>query len=66
MTDIHISRNTVAVDRGYELQPMATCPRGVKVQLENPGGVLVYGTYNGKDMFWRGWAPLPSRPKETT
>lgn len=65
MTDIHISRNAVAIDREYEWQPMDTCPRGVKIQLLGAGGVAVYGTYNGHP-FWLGWAPVPSRPKETT
>jgi len=64
MTDVRISTNAVAVDRGYEWQPMSTCPRGVKVQLLGKGGVAIYGMYDGKDPFWEGWAPIPSRPKE--
>lgn len=64
MTDIHISNNTVAVDKAYYWQPMSACPRGFKVQLLGRGGVAIYGTYDGKDPFWEGWAPLPSRPKE--
>ena len=62
MTDIRISDNTVAVDYGYTWQPMATCPRGVKVQLLNEGGVAIYGTYDGNYRYWQGWAPLPSKP----
>lgn len=54
-----ISTSGVAVDQTYYWRPMAECPRGVKVQLLNPGGVAVYGTFNGKDDGWRGWAPLP-------
>lgn len=56
----------VAVDHAYYWQPMNTCPRGVKVQLLNPGGVAVYGTYNGRpDAGWIGWCPLPKRKKES-
>ena len=65
MTTIRISNNAVAIDRAYEWQPMSTAPRGVKIQLLGAGGVAIYGNYNG-DTFWTGWAPLPSRPKETT
>ncbi len=52
---------TVAVDPAYYWQPMATSPRGVKVQLLGAGGVAVYGTWDGKNPFWQGWAPLPKR-----
>jgi len=61
---VHISNNTVAVDHSYFWQPMLTCPRGVKVQLLNAGDVATYGTYDGKDSFWKGWAPLPKKPVE--
>lgn len=53
---------TVAVAQSYYWQPMADCPRGVKVQLLGAGGVAVYAIYDGKDPFWVNWAPLPSRP----
>lgn len=56
-----IKDNTVAVDRAYFWQPMDTCPRGVKVQLLGDG-VAQYGHWNGKETFWRGWAPAPSMP----
>lgn len=52
-----------AVDQGYHWQPMATCPRGVKVQLLGAGGVAAYGQHDGKQNFWRGWAPLPNKPE---
>jgi hypothetical protein len=46
-------------------QPMHTCPLNVKVQLLGGGGVAVYGTYNGKEKYWQGWYPLPTKqPKE--
>lgn len=59
---------TVAVDRAYYWQPIATCPRGVKVQLLGAGGVAVYGTYNpprpSEKPWWTHWAPLPVLRKE--
>jgi hypothetical protein len=54
---------TVAIDRDYYWRPIATCPAGVKVQLLNPGGVAVYGKYNGKERWFSHWAPLPSMLK---
>lgn len=63
MISATIKNNEVAVDRSYLWQPIATCPRGVKVQLLGAGGVAHYGLYNGKDPFWCGWAPLPSIPE---
>lgn len=56
-----IKDNTVAVDQTYFWQAMATCPRGVKVQLLGDG-VAHYGQWNGNDPFWRGWAPVPTVP----
>jgi len=50
---------TVAVDRDYFWRDMSECPKGVKVQLLGVGGVAVYGNWNGKEKFWKGWAPLP-------
>jgi len=44
---------------------MHNCPRSVKVQLLGAGGVAIYGTHDGKDPFWQGWAPLPRRPNIT-
>lgn len=55
------SDQTVAVDQGYYWQPMSTCPIGVKCQMLNGGGVAVYSFYDGKSIFWQGWAPLPKR-----
>lgn len=53
---------TVAVSTDVFIDPdMTKCPRGVKVQLEGAGGCLLYGTYDGKDPFYVGWAPLPRR-----
>lgn len=54
---------TVAVDPDYYWQPMASCPRSVKVQLLGAGGVATYGIYIESDNFWIGWAPLPKIPR---
>lgn len=54
---------TVAVAQAYYWQPMNSCPLGVKVQLLNSGGVAVYAVYDGKDLQWQGWAPLPRERK---
>lgn len=51
---------TVGVDRDYHWLPMATCPRGVKLQLKGRSGVALYAKYDGKDPWWVGWAPLPT------
>ena len=56
---IRIKAGEVAVDTAYYWLPMETCPKGVKVQLLNPGNVAVYGTYTGSAGYWKGWAPLP-------
>ena len=58
---VTISDNTVAVDQNYFWQDMTTCPCNVKVQLLNGGDVACYGTYDGKDSFWKAWAPLPKK-----
>lgn len=56
------SEGTVAVDQNYYWNDdMSTCPIAVKVQLLGAGGVAAYATYNGKDPFWKAWAPLPKR-----
>jgi len=54
----------VAVDHDYFWQPIATCPRGAKVQLLGEGGVAMYGSYSGKEKFYTHWAPLPKLNKE--
>ena len=58
---VKISKKGVAVDQNYFWRDMATCPTGTKVQLLNPGGVAVYGKWNGKETGWQGWAPLPKK-----
>lgn len=55
------SDNTVAVSlETFWLDDMASCPRGVKVQLLGAGGCAHYGVYNG-DPFYIGWYPVPAR-----
>lgn len=51
---------TVAVATEVFLQPMDTCPIGVKVQLLTVGGILVYGTWR-REPHYVGWAPVPRR-----
>lgn len=61
---ITVKDNAVAVDHEYFWRPIdANTPRGVKLQLLNGGGVAVYSSWDGKDSFWRGWAPLPTIPE---
>lgn len=43
--------------------PVNPCPRGVKVQLLNPGGVAIYGNWDGHDKQWLGWYPIPGSVK---
>lgn len=57
------STRTAAVDQSYFWQPIATCPRGVKVQLMPKfTGVALYGQWNGTGPMVA-WAPLPKRPE---
>ena len=65
MTSQLDSTGTTAVDHNYFWQPIATCPRGAKVQLLGQGGVAMYGQYHGKDTFYTHWAPLPKLKKES-
>jgi len=58
------STGKVAVDHSYYWQPIASCPRGVKVQLLGQGGVAAYGIWNGREVFWTHWAPLPKLKKD--
>lgn len=54
-----------AVDHSYYWRDIdSNTPRGVKLQLLGAGGVAIYGSYDGKDAFWKKWAPLPKvRPE---
>lgn len=65
MTVAISSDGSTAVDLDYYWRPMETCPLSAKVQLLGGGGVAVYSTYDGKTTWWRGWAPLPKRLKES-
>lgn len=60
-----VNPSKVAVDLEYEWQPMTTCPLHTKVQLLTIGGIALYGTFDGKDQFYVGWAPVPRRPAGT-
>lgn len=48
----------VVVSLNYHYMPMRTCPVGAKVILLGDG-VGIVGSWNGRDKFWRGWAPMP-------
>ena len=48
----------VATDYYYN-HDMSKCPVGVKLLLLNPGNSMTVGQYNGRDTFWKGWAPCP-------
>lgn len=67
MTDTNHKLNcdcTVAVSNEvYWNHDMTNCPRGAKVQLLGAGGVALYGTYDGKDKFFKAWAPVPRKRK---
>lgn len=54
---------SAAVAPAMHYQPMSTCPIAVKVILLGAGGVATIGQYNGRDTFWQGWHPLPSKPR---
>lgn len=58
-----VNNDNIAVATEYTLQPMSTCPIGVDVLLENPGGVLVRGRWDGRSKHWRSWFPFPRRRK---
>ena len=46
-TDLDSTRSAT-VDHTYHWQPMATCPKGSKVQLLTRYGCAIYGTWTGK------------------
>lgn len=62
---IRVTPGEAAVDQDYFWRDMQSCPIGCKVQLLNPGNVAVYGNWNGRDTWPKGWAPLPKRRKTT-
>lgn len=64
MTVTLSSDRTTAVDHEYFWRPMSSCPLSAKVQLLGSGGVAVYGSWDGRNAWWQGWAPLPKRAKE--
>lgn len=61
MTPKLTSNHEVAVDQDYFWQPLTSCPLGVKVQLLGAGGVAAYGHWDGRNPFWKAWAPLPKK-----
>ncbi len=64
MTPEHtVNADNIAVATAFTTFPMSTCPVGVEVLLENPGGVLVRGAWDGRSTVWRSWFPFPKRYK---
>jgi hypothetical protein len=62
-TTYHLNGSgSVAVGTERFIRDFTMCPRGVKVQLLNPGGVALYGVYDG-DPQWQGWYPVPGAPE---
>jgi hypothetical protein len=52
------SDKSTMIDDEYFWLPMESCPVNVKVQLLGDG-VAIYGVWDGKEDFWKGWAPVP-------
>lgn len=66
MSEHHINNDkTAVVSDEYYWQPMSTCPLALRVLLLGQGGVATVSHWNGKEAFWRGWAPLPKVRKQT-
>ena len=61
ITGLGQTSSNVTVDRAYHWLPMHTCPVNSKVQLLGKGGLPSYGQWDGKDDFYVGWAPIPTR-----
>lgn len=51
--------STAIVDTRQPYYPMKSCPVGKSLILLGQGGVAVISQWDGKDTFWRGWAPMP-------
>lgn len=64
--EYRVNGDNIAVATEISTQPMSTCPIGVEVMLENQGGVLIRGTWDGKSTAWKSWFPFPRRYKEET
>lgn len=57
------SRNYVAGDCAWNYD-MSSAPVGKRCLLLGAGGVATVGVTNGRDHFFKAWAPLPKRDKE--
>lgn len=69
LNEWHLNKDrTVAVSGQTAFMPMRNpdgtpnCPVGAKVQLLSPWRVATYGTWDGKNPWWCGWAPIPFIP----
>lgn len=59
------SDRTAVVSTEAHYMPMNTCPIAKKVIPLGAGGVATVAQYDGKNIFWVGWHPLPKRPIDT-
>ena len=56
---------TVAVSKVvFWSKDMSDAPINVKMQLYSAGGVASYGTWDGKNTFYKRWADAPRVPKD--
>jgi len=51
-------------DPDLVFRPMTDCPTGPKVLLLNKAGIASTGWWDGKDLWFVGWFPLPKIPPE--
>jgi hypothetical protein len=57
---INTAKTAAVATHVYWNYDMASCPRGVKLQLLGAGGSASYSAYHG-DKFWVGWCAMPKR-----
>ena len=50
-------------DASLVWQTMDNCPTGPKVLLLNKAGIAQTGVWDGKDIWYVGWFPLPKIPE---
>ena len=58
----HINASKTVAVGNHEWLDMDSCPRGVKVLLLGLGNSATVGSWNGKEVFWKGWYPIPKIP----
>ena len=58
------SNDQAITDPALVWRTMEDCPTGPKVLLLNKAGLAQTGCYDGKDLWFVGWYPLPKIPQE--